>query len=164
MAVRIEKLTRQHAVDDFNCGQEALNRFLVRFAWQNQQANASAAYVGVSDATVVGFYTLTVGEIAFDDAAERLVKGLARHPVPVMLLARLAVATNWQEKGFGAGLLRDAMLRTLRVADIVGIRALVVHAKDERLKEFYQRYGFGQSHTDLLHLYILVKDIHRQFA
>lgn len=156
---RIEKLTRHHAVDVFDCGEEALNRFLIRFALANQQANASQTYIGRADETVIGFYTLVVGEVRYDDAPERLIKGLARHPVPIMLLARLAVGTNWQGKGIGAGLLRDAVLRTLQAADIAGIRALAVHAKDEQARSFYQRFDFVESPADPLHLFALIKDL-----
>ena len=156
---RVEKLTRRHAVDPFDCGEPALGRFLARFAFPNQQANASQTYVGLADDTVIGFYTLVVGEVANAEAPERLVKGLARHPVPIMLLARLAVARDWQGKGIGAGLLRDAVLRTLQAADIAGIRALAVHAKDDAARAFYRRFDFVESPTDPLHLFALIKDL-----
>ena len=156
---RVEKLTRSHAVDRFDCGEEALNRFLIRYALPSQQANASQTYVGLADDTVIGFHTLVVGEVAYGDAPERLTKGLARHPVPIMLLARLAVSTDWQGKGVGAGLLRDAVLRTLQAADIAGIRALAVHAKDDAARSFYRRFGFVESPTDPLHLFALIKDL-----
>ena len=117
MTLRIEKLARHHAAEQFDCGQELLNRFLVRFAWSNQHAGASQTYLALSDDQVIGFYTLVVGEVAYEEAPDRLVKGLARHPVPIMLLARLAVDKNWQGKKVGAGLLKDAMLRTLQAAD-----------------------------------------------
>ena len=156
---RIEKLSRRHAVDQFDCGEEALNRFLIRFALPNQQANASQTYVGLADSAVIGFYTLVVGEVRYDDAPERLTKGLARHPVPIMLLARLAVQRDWHGKGVGAGLLRDAVLRTLQAADIAGIRALAVHAKDDAARAFYRRFDFVESPTDPLHLFALIKDL-----
>lgn len=156
---RVEKLTRRHAVDPFDCGEPALDRFLARFAFPNQQANASQTYVGLADDTVIGFYTLVVGEVAHAEAPERLVKGLARHPVPIMLLARLAVARDWQGKGIGAGLLRDAVLRTLQAADIAGIRPLAVHARDDAARAFYRRFDFVESPTDPLHLFALIKDL-----
>ena len=156
---RVEKLTRRHAVDLFDCDEPALDRFLARFAFPNQQANASQTYVGLADDTVIGFYTLVVGEVAHAEAPERLVKGLARHPVPIMLLARLAVARDWQGKGIGSGLLRDAVLRTLQAADIAGIRALAVHAKDDAARAFYRRFDFVESPTDPLHLFALIKDL-----
>ena len=158
---RIEKLTRQHAVETFDCGQEALNRFLARFALHNQQANASQTYVALADDTVIGFYSLVVGEVSYDDAPDRLTKGLARHPLPIMLLARMGVAVGWQGKKVGAGLVRNAMQRTLQAADIAGVRALAVHAKDEEAQAFYRHFDFIESPTDPLHLFILVKDLRR---
>ena len=158
---RIEKLTKQHSVDDFDCGEDALNRFLSRFALPNQQASASQTYIGLADDTIVGFYTLVVGEVAYDDAPERLKKGLARHPVPLMLLARLAVSQVWQGKGIGSGLLKDAMLRTTQAAEIGGIRALAAHAKNDAACAFYEHFGFIPSPTDPLHLFVLTKDLQR---
>jgi GNAT superfamily N-acetyltransferase len=157
---RIEKLNRRHGVEAFDCGEEALNRFLIRFALPNQMANASQTYVGLADDdAVAGFYTLVVGEVGYEGAAQRLTKGLARHPVPVMLLARLGVGVAWQGKGIGAGLLRDAVLRTLQVADIAGVRALAVHAKNDAARSFYMRFDFQPSPTDPLHLFALIKDL-----
>lgn len=158
---RIEKLRRQHAVDAFDCGQLSLNRFLSRFAWANQQADAAQTYVGLADETVVGFYTLVVGEVRCEEAPERLTKGLARHPVPLMLLARLGVGLQWQGRGVGAGLLKDAMRRTFAAADIAGIRALAVHAKDEQARSFYRHFDFIDAPTDSLHLFLLLKDLRR---
>jgi GNAT superfamily N-acetyltransferase len=156
---RVEKLRRDHPVDGFSCGQAELDRFLLRFAFANQQANASQTYLGLHDAEVVGFYSLVVGEVAYGEAPERLVKGLARHPVPIMLLARLAVSTAWQGRGLGAGLLKDAMRRTRQAAEIGGIRAFAVHAKDDAARSFYAKFGFTESPTDPLHLYLLVKEM-----
>ncbi len=153
--LRIEKLRRDHAVDTFDCGREALNRFLIRFALPNQ------SYVRLSEEIVVGYYTLVVGEVTYADAPERLTKGLARHPVPIMLLARLAVSVEWQGRGIGAGLMKDAMRRTLQAADIAGIRAFAVHAKDDAARSFYEHFGFVASPTDPFHLLALVKDLRR---
>jgi GNAT superfamily N-acetyltransferase len=159
--LRIEKLRADHVVSGFDCGQEELNRFLSRFALVNLRAGAAQTYVALSVETVVGYYSLAVGEVVYQDAPERLTKGLARHAVPIMLLARLAVSSGSQGQGIGAGLLKDAMRRTLQAADIVGIRALAVHAKDENARRFYEHFGFIPSATDTLHLYLLVKDIKR---
>ena len=158
-AFRIEKLQRGHDLDTFDCGREALNRFLIRYAFQNQQAGASQTYVALANEKVAGYYTLVVGQVEYSDAPERLTKGLARYPVPIMLLARLAVATSWQGKGLGSGLLKDAMLRTLQAADIAGIRAFAVHAKDDEAKSFYERFDFIMSPSDPYHLFRLLKDI-----
>ena len=157
--LRIEKLQRSHIVDEFDCGSEALNRFLVRYAFQNQQAEASQTYIAIAGETVVGYYTLVVGQVEYAAASARMVKGLARHPVPIMLLARLAIATSWQGKGLGAGLLKDAMQRTLQAADIAGIRAFAVHAKDDAARAFYEHFGFSPLPSDPYHLFRLLKDI-----
>jgi GNAT superfamily N-acetyltransferase len=158
---RIEKLSRHHAVDTFDCGEPALDRFLIRFAWGSQQANAAQTYVALADDVVVGFFTLVVGQVTYEDAHERLAKGLARHPIPLLLIARLAIHRAWQGQGLGAGLLKDAMRRTVHAADIAGIRALAVHAKDETAAAFYRRFDFIPSPTDPLHLFLLIKDLAR---
>lgn len=158
-SLRIEQLQRSHAIDTFDCGREALNRFLIRYAFQNQQAEASQTYIALADDEIAGYYTLVVGQVEYNDAPARLIKGLARHPVPIMLLARLAVAISWQGKGLGAGLLKDAMLRTLQAADIAGIRAFAVHAKDDEARAFYEHFDFLPSPSDPYHLFRLLKDL-----
>lgn len=159
--LRIEKLSRRHAVEAFDCGEPGLNRYLNRFAAANQAANAAQTYVGLADDLVIGFHTLVVSEVRCEDAPDRLSKGLARHPLPLMLLARLGVHRDWQGRGIGAGLLKDAMRRTVQAADIAGIRALAVHAKDEAARSFYHRFDFMDSPTDAMHLFVLVKDLRR---
>jgi GNAT superfamily N-acetyltransferase len=158
---RVEKLRRDHPVENFDCGREELNRYLVRFAWQNQQAGAAQTYVGIVGEVIVGYHTLAVGHVTLEDAPERLTKGLAKHPVPIMLLARLATDLRWHGKGVGKALLRDAMQRTLQAAEIAGIRALAVHAKDEEARRFYEHFDFVPSPTDSMHLYVLLKDVRR---
>lgn len=158
-SLRIEKLDRRHVVEAFDCGREPLNRFLSRYALQNQQAGAAQTYVALAGDLIVGYYTLVVGQVEYDDAPQRLSKGLARYPVPIMLLARLAIAVEWQGKGLGAGLLKDAMLRTLQAAEIAGIRAFAVHAKDDEAKAFYEHFDFESSPSDSYHLFRLLKDI-----
>ena len=157
----IEKLRSDHAVDGFDCGSEELNRFLIRYALTSQQASSSQTYIGLADMSIVGFYTLAVGQVSYEDSPQRLTKGLAHHPVPIMLLARLAVSNNWQKRGIGAGLLKDAMRRTIQAADIAGIRAFAVHAKDDAAQQFYAHFDFIPSPTDPYHLFLLLKDLHR---
>jgi GNAT superfamily N-acetyltransferase len=149
-------------VDAFDCGQEALSGWLRKHALQNQSAGAAQTYVGLAGNVVIGYYSLAVGQIEYSDAPERLQKGLARHPVPIMLLARLAVDVGWQKRGVGRALLRDAVLRTVQAAGIAGIRALAVHAKDERARNYCERFDFAASLTDPLHLLALLKDIRRR--
>jgi GNAT superfamily N-acetyltransferase len=158
-ALRIEKLRRDHAIDAFDCGREALNRFLIRYAFQNQRAGASQTYIALAEEEIAGYYTLVVGQVEYAEAPERLTKGLAHHPVPIMLLARLAVAASWQGQGLGSGLLKDAMLRTLQAAEIAGIRAFAVHAKDDAARSFYDLFDFIASPSDPYHLFRLLKDV-----
>jgi GNAT superfamily N-acetyltransferase len=155
---KIEKLQRHHAVDAFDCGREDLNRFLQQYALHS---GGSQTYVGLVNDTVVGYYALAAGSVEQDVAPERVKKGLAKHSIPIMLLARLAVALHWQKQGVGAALLKDATLRTLQAADIAGIRALAVHAKDEAAKQFYERFDFLPSPSDPLHLFMLLKDLRK---
>jgi GNAT superfamily N-acetyltransferase len=158
-AHRIEKLSRQHQVEAFDCGVEPPNRFLIRYALQNQQANAAQTYVALSGDEIIGFHSLAVGEVSHAEAPPRLAKGLAQHPVPIMILAHLAVHNDWQGTGVGSGLLKDAILRTMQAADIAGIRALIVHAKDDAARAFYAHFGFADGFSDPMHLYVLVKEL-----
>jgi len=160
----IEKLGREHLVDSFDCGQEDRNLWLRSHALQNQSAGAAQTYAGLAGNVVIGYYSLAVGQIEYRDAPERLQKGLARHPVPIMLLARLAVDKNWQRQGVGRALLRDAVLRTLQAADIAGIRALAVHAKDDNARRYYEQFDFVPSAADSLHLLVLLKDIRKRLC
>jgi GNAT superfamily N-acetyltransferase len=158
---RIEKLRADHPIQSFDCGREELNRYLLRYAWQNQQAGAAQTYVGLGGDAVIGYYTLAVGHVMREEAPERLIKGLAHHPVPIMLLARLAVDHRWQDQGVGKALLKDSMLRTLQAADIAGIRAFAVHAKNEEARRFYLKFDFIPSPSDPMHLFVLLKDVRR---
>jgi GNAT superfamily N-acetyltransferase len=158
----IEKLRRDHPIDAFDCGQESLNQWLRKHALQNQGAGAAQSYVGLLGGVVIGYYSLAVGQIEYINAPERLRKGLARHPVPIMLLARLAVDKSWQKKGVGRALLRDAVLRTLQAAEIAGIRALAVHAKDDAARRYYEQFDFEASPADPLHLLVLLKDLRKR--
>lgn len=155
----VDKLSADHNVDAFDCGQPALNQFLQRFALVNQKANSAQTYVCCVDGKVVGFYSLSVGSVEPMSAPSRVSKGLARHPVPVMILARLAVDQSHQRKGLGQALLKDALFRTAQAADIAGVRALLVHAKDEEARQWYASWEFEPSPTDSFHLFLLLKDI-----
>jgi GNAT superfamily N-acetyltransferase len=155
----IEKLRRDHVLDSFDCGKEDLNRFLKRQAWSNQQANSAQTYVLAKDSRVWGYYSLAAGSVTHDEATERVKKGLARHPVPVILLARLAVDVALHGKGIGSSLLKDALVRTAQAADTIGARALLVHAKDDSAKAFYQHFDFEPSPSDPYHLLLIMKDL-----
>lgn len=153
------KLATGDDVKSFDCGQPALNQFLQHYALANQQANSAQTYVCCAGEGVAGFYSLSVGSVDHLAAPGRVTKGLARHPVPVMILARLAVDRGYQHKGLGRALLKDALRRTLQAADIAGIRAVLVHAKDEAARQWYQGFDFQASPTDPFHLFLMLKDI-----
>ncbi len=155
----IRKLDRSDDVESFDCGFEALNRYVARFALTNQATGSAQTYVAVAGGNVTGYYSLAVGAVAHAEAPLRLVKGLARHPVPVMLLARLAVDNAMKGKGLGAALLHDALARTLQAADIAGILAVIVHAKNDEARRFYEHFDFDSSPTDSYHLHLLIKDL-----
>ncbi|MBI5781869.1 MAG: GNAT family N-acetyltransferase [Rhodocyclales bacterium] len=156
---RVRKLSAVDAVEAFDCGQPALNQFLQRHALVNQKANSAQTYVCCLNGEVVGFYSLAVGSVDPEDVPARVVKGLARHPVPVMILARLAVDRDHQGKGLGKALLKDALLRTAQAADIAGIRCLLVHAKDEAARRWYESWEFEPSPTDPYHLFLMLEDL-----
>ena len=156
---RIEKLTPAHVVGDFDCGNAPLNRFLQAFALINQYAGSSATYLAMIGDAVAGYHSLTVGAASYGDAPERLAKGMPRHPIPVMVIARLAVDRRFQGRGLGAGLLADAMRRTLAASEIAGMRGVIVHAKDDHAAAFYKRFGFTAFPEKPFTLYRLLKDI-----
>ena len=160
-AFGIEKLRGDHDLARFNCGNDVLNRFLKRFALASQQAQSAQTYVACRDTIVVGYYSLAFGSVAREQTPKRVKKGLARHPVPVMILARLAIDQGMQGKGLGQGLLKDALERTVRAADIGGLRAMLVHAKDDSARVFYEHFNFEPSPTDPYHLFMLLKDLKR---
>lgn len=156
----VQKLDASHEVDAFDCGKEPLDRFLQRHALVNQKAGSAQTYVVCrGEQRVAGYYSLAVGAVEHADAPGRVGKGLARHPIPVMLLARLAIDRTEQGKGLGKALLKDALLRTAQAAEIAGIRALLVHAKDDEARAWYEQFDFEPSPTDPYHLFLLMKDL-----
>jgi len=155
----VRKLAATDNVDYFDCGQPALNQFLQRFALVNQKSNSAQTYVSCCTVPVVGYYSLAVGSVDPATATPRVIKGVAQHPVPVMILARLAVDLQHQGAGLGKALLKNALLRTAQAADIAGIRALLVHAKDESARQWYLNWEFEPSASDPFHLFLLLKDI-----
>jgi len=155
----IEKLRREHLLDSFDCGKEDLNRLLKRQAWNSPQAHSAQTYVLVKDLRVLGYYSLAAGSVTHEEATERVRKGLARHPIPVILLARLAVDASVHGQGLGSALLKDALLRTAQAADTIGARALLVHAKDDGARAFYEHFTFEASPSDPYHLLLIMKDL-----
>src|SRR6266852_9835690 len=124
-------LDARHDFSAFDCDVPALNNYLKKFALQNQRSQSARTYVATRGECVVGYYTLAAASARREDTPARVAKGLAAHPVPVLLLARLAVDSSEKGQGLGAGILKDALVRSVQAADIVGCRAVMVHAKDD---------------------------------
>ena len=154
-------LENGHDVSSFDCGAESLNDYLRKYAYLNHQNRSARTYVATRGSRVVAYYTLAAGSVSRELTPRRVAQGLGRYPVPVVLLARLGVDAREQGKGLGKALLQDAVLRALQASDIIGSRAILVHAKDEQAKAFYAKFGFEPSPVDELHLYLLMKDIKR---
>ena len=138
---------RRHRVETFSCGQETLDRWLRAYAGQSQHRDAARTFVTAEpDGTVAGYYTLVAAQVEHQDATVGVRRGLSRHfPIPVALLARLAIATPHQGTGLGRSLLLDALQRVLRASDELAIRAVTVDAIDQRAASFYRAFGFEPS-------------------
>jgi GNAT superfamily N-acetyltransferase len=150
----------RHRLDEFECGEPALDDWLRRHARQAQAAGSARVFVTTAnEGKVVGYYALAAASIDPQAAIPRILKGEARRPVPVVLLARLAVDLSHQSRGVGRSLLQDAVLRCLQASESIGVRAMLVHAKHDAARAWYEKYGFEPSPTDPLHLMILLKDL-----
>lgn len=152
-----EPLADDHRLDGFSCGQETLDAWLKARARRNEREGASRTYVVCDTNAVVGYYALAVGAVVAAEAPGKVRRNMP-DPIPVMILARLAIDQNCQGQGLGAALLRDAILRTLQAAEIGGIRALLVHAIDDQAVRFYEHHGFMPSPIDPAVLMITLKD------
>ena len=157
-------LSADHCLDGFDCGNPSLNEWLARYALINQLANAARTFVVCDHFRVIGFYSLAVGSVQYEEAQPRIKKGIARHPIPIMILARLAVDKTHHGRNVGTGLLKDALLRAVNISEQAGVRAVFVNAKDKRAKSFYEKHGFESSLVDSLSLMLLIKDIKRSIA
>ena len=158
---RPESLDVQHRLEGFDCGKSALNDWLLRHARQAQGSGSAKTFVVADDDRVAGYFSLTVGQIDTLDAPQRIRQGMGAYPVPVVILARLAVATPHQGCGVGYGLLQNAIQRTLLIAEQAGIRALLTHPIDDDAAQFYQRFGFIASPLREQQLLLLLKDARR---
>ena len=155
-----EHLTPAHDVAVFDSGSPALDEWLKQRALANETAGGSRTYVACAGGRVVGYYALATGGVAREVATGQVRRNMP-DPVPVMVLARLAVDQAYQDRGLGAGLLRDAILRTLQAAELGGIRAILVHAISAEAKRFYERHGFVESPVGPMTLMITLADAKR---
>lgn len=139
---RPEQLRAEHKIDGFDCGKLALNDWLLRHARQAQGSGSAKTFFVAEDARVAGYFSLTVGYVHINDAPDRNRKGIGQHPIPVVILARLAVSKLYQGRGIGFGMLQDAIRRTMHVAEHAGIRAMLTRPIDQYAASFYTRFGF----------------------
>lgn len=152
-----EKLSPNHDLSQFHCGEPALDDWLRKRALQNEESGASRTYVVCVVRRVVAYYALAVGAVAHVDAPGRVRRNMP-DPVPVMVIGRLAVDQTAHGQALGPALLKDAVLRTVQAAEIAGIRAILVHAISERAKRFYEKWGFITSPIEPMTLMITVAE------
>ena len=156
-----QSITREFILGEFDCGRSSLNDWLINKALKNEQRGASRTYVICDRKKVVSYYCLAAGSVIRAEAPGKIKRNMT-DPIPVMIIGRLAVDNRHQGQGIGMGLVKDAVLRTLQAANIVGIRAILVHALDEDAKRFYQdKCGFIPSPIHPLTLMITLADVKR---
>ncbi len=158
-----ETITPDHDLALFDCGHETLNEWLQKRALKNQGLNASNTYVICDNERVVGFYAIATGSIERLSASGAVTRNMP-DPIPVMVLGRLAVDQSYQDQKLGIALLKDAMLRTLKVSQIVGVKALLVHAISEEAKKFYMHFGFQESPVNSMTLLLIIKKIKAHYG
>lgn len=163
----VEPLTPRHALAEFDCASEAQTTWLRRHAVQAHASGTSRVYVvrRLADDQVIGFHALASGAVLPADASERLVKGVGAHPIPVVVLTRLGVDRSEEGRGLGRALVVDALRRVAAAADVIGVRALLIHAENEDARRFYLRLAaFESSPADPRHLILLLKDLRRALS
>ncbi len=165
----VEPLSAAHVVAGFDCGSLAQSTWLVDHALQSHRAGLSRVYVVCdaeqADQRVVGYYALAAGSVAPADASPRLRQGAGRYHQPVVILTRLGVDRTAQGAGLGRALVVDALRRIAVAAEVIGVRALLIHCETEAARDFYLRLAkFEPSPTDPIHLLLLIKDLRRTLA
>lgn len=158
---RVEKISDTHSLDSFDCGKPALDEWLRRWARQASRDATAQTYVVHRGGVVAGYYAICAGSVRREGASLRVGKGQPSRPIPVILLARLAVDRRERGTGLGKALLKDALLRIASAADVVAARAVLVHAMDDEVRAFYEHFGFEPSPVDPLQLLLLMKDLRR---
>lgn len=151
-------LSQRHSLSDFSCGEPSLDDWLKRRAAANQATGASRAYVVCRADRVSAYYALASGVVAVEQATGRFRRNMP-NPIPVVILARLAIDSAWQRQGLGRALFRDAAQRVAGAADVIGIRGILVHALTEKARDFYLALGFDPSPFDPMMLMVTLADI-----
>jgi predicted N-acetyltransferase YhbS len=150
-------LTASHLTDGFDCGHPSLNAWVQKRALANAASGASRTYVVCADdQRVIGYYALAAGSIAASATPGALRRNMP-DPLPVIVLGRLAVDNTHTCQGVGQGLLKDAVLRSLQAAQLIGARALLCHAIDNTAKAFYLKHGFVESPSEPLTVFLSLR-------
>lgn len=158
-----ELLANDHDIVGFNSGEASLDDWLKRRARANQVSGATRTYVVCEEKRVIGYYALASGVVSVEIAHGRFKRNMP-NPIPVIVLARLAVDRAWQGRGIGRGLFRDTARRVEHAADVIGIRGIVVHAVSEEAKNFYLALGFDPSPREPMTLMVTLSDIRAAFS
>lgn len=159
----IEPLNKRHDRSRFSCGDGSLDEYLKKYASQNERLNVSRHYIALNpgNASVLGYYSLSAGSVAWDNLPHDTRKKLPKYPIPVAHLGRLGVDKSAQGKGLGEFLLLDALARVARLTDEIAIQAIEVVASSEQARRFYQKYGFLSLLDDPQHLYLAVATLRK---
>ena len=156
-----EHIQQIHDINSFDCGEASLNNWLKERALENEKLGSSRTYVVCYEKKVVGYYCLSTGQVTHTEAPGKIKRNMP-DPIPVVIVGRLAVDINHQRKGIGMGLIKDAVMRTLQASEILGVRAILVHALDEKVRKFYvERCGFMPSPVHSLTVMVKLSDIQK---
>lgn len=153
-------LTESHDLSQFDCGTPILNDWLRKRALKSHTSGGSRVFVVCQENSVIAYYCLAMGAVFHEQATSKVKRNMP-DPVPVVVLGRLAVDGRWSGKGLGSALLRDAVLKACKAAELAGTRAILVHAKDDPAKNFYEMHGFKPSPVAPLTLMVTLDDIRK---
>lgn len=159
--LRLVLLSAEHDLTGFDCGEEQLNAWLVDHARASQRADLARTYLALDGETVAGYVSLTTGSVRPQDAPKRYARGMPRHPIPTILIARLAVDRRHQGQRLGSRLLAEALHRAVAASDAVAARLVVVDAIDDQAAGFYRRWGFIDVPDNPRRLYRKIADVCR---
>lgn len=149
----------------FNCGNEQLDIWLKKYAIQANQSGGGITYLLFrDDFKLVGYYSIANSSVIASDVTPRIKAGMGKHPIPVILLTRLAVDRAFQGQGLGKALLEDCMMRSINLSTIIGVRALVTHPIDIGAYKFYSKFGFEESPAGSNQLMVLLKDVGKRLS
>ena len=157
-----QRISSEHIVENFDCGETSLNDWLLKRALKNDLADASRTYVVCCDNIVVAYYSLHLGSIQHSQAVRKIKRNMPA-PIPAIVLGRLAVDINHQGKGLAKALMKDMFLRAIQVSDLAGTKAVLVKALNDNVTAFYQSFGFVQSKSDPLLLMKAIAEVRASF-